>query len=67
MKLGTSFFLGVAVGVLSVIVVDRARKMIREEDVEALRERISEGLASLEGTVSGLAENLVSSLSEATE
>lgn len=49
------------------ILVDRARKMIREEDVEALKERISEGLKSLEGTVSGLAEELTSTLGEAFE
>ena len=67
MKFGSSFFLGVAVGVLAVVLVDRARKMIREEDVEALKERISDGLKSLEGTVTGLAEGLTSNLSEALD
>ena len=56
MKAGTSFLLGIAVGVLAVVVVDRARKMIREEDVDALKDRISESLRSLEGTVSGLTD-----------
>lgn len=53
-----------AVGVFAVIVVDRARKMIREEDVEDLKERISESLRSLEGKVSGLAEGLAEGFSE---
>jgi hypothetical protein len=63
-KSGTSFLLGIAVGVLAVVVIDRARKMIREEDVEELKDRISEGLRSLEGTVSGLAEELSGTFSE---
>ena len=46
------------------VVIDRARKMIREEDVEELKDRISEGLRSLEGTVSGLAEGLTETFSE---
>jgi hypothetical protein len=56
--------LGIAVGVLAVVVVDRARKMIREEDVDALKDRIAEGLKSLEGTMSGLAEGLSETFSE---
>ena len=67
MKAGTSFLIGIFVGVLAVVVVDRARKLIREEDVEALKDRISDGLRSLEGTVSGLAEGLTGALSEALE
>ena len=67
MKSGTSFLLGVVAGVLAVVVVDRARKMIREEDVDALRDRISDGLRSLEGTVSGLAEGLTETFSEALD
>jgi hypothetical protein len=63
-KSGTSFLLGIAVGVLAVVIVDRARKMIREEDVEQLKDRISESLRSLEGTVSGLAEGLTETFSE---
>jgi hypothetical protein len=63
-KPGTSFLLGIAVGVLAVVVVDRARKMIREEDVDALKDRIAEGLKSLEGTMSGLAEGLSETFSE---
>jgi hypothetical protein len=63
-KAGTSFLLGIAVGVLAVVVVDRARKMIREEDVDALKDRIAEGLKSLEGTMSGLAEGLSETFSE---
>ena len=56
--------MGIAVGVLAVVVVDRARKMIREEDVDALKDRIAEGLKSLEGTMSGLAEGLSETFSE---
>ena len=67
MKAGTSFILGVVVGVLAVVVADRARKMIREEDVDALRDRISEGLKSLEGTVSGLAEGISGTFSGALD
>jgi hypothetical protein len=59
--------LGIAVGVLAVVVIDRARKVIREEDVDALKDRISESLRSLEGTVSGLAEGLTDAFSEALE
>jgi hypothetical protein len=55
-KIGTSFLLGVVVGVLAVVAVDRARKLIQEEDVEALKDRIADSLKSLEGTVSGIAE-----------
>ena len=61
MKASHSFFIGIVVGVLAVVALDRARKMIREEDVEALKDRISESLRDLEGTVSGLAEGLTES------
>jgi hypothetical protein len=63
-KPGTSFLLGFATGILAVVLLDRARKMIREEDVDALKDRISESLKSLEGTVSGLAEGLTETFSE---
>jgi hypothetical protein len=66
-KSGTSFLLGIAVGVLAVVVLDRARKMIREEDVDALKDRISESLRSLEGTVSGLAEGLTDAFADAMD
>ena len=56
--------MGIAVGVLAVVVVDRARKMIREEDVDALKDRIADGLKSLESTVSGLAEGLSETFAE---
>jgi len=64
-KAGTSFLLGIVVGVMAVVVADRARKMFREEDVEALKDRISEGLRGLEKTVGGFTEGLTEALSEA--
>jgi hypothetical protein len=63
----TSFFLGVAVGVLAMVVVDRTRKALSEEDVEALKDRISDSLRSLEGTVSHFAEGLTETFSEALD
>jgi len=66
-KAGTSFLLGVVVGVMAVVVADRARKMFREEDVEALKDRISEGLRGLERTVGSLTEGLTESLSKVSE
>ena len=50
---------------MAVVVADRARKMFREEDVEALKDRISEGLRGLEKTVGGFTEGLTEALSEA--
>lgn len=67
MKSGTSFLLGIAVGVFAVVIIDRARKLIREEDVDALKDRISESLRSLEGTVGGLAEGLTETFSDALD
>lgn len=67
MKSGTAFLFGFAAGVLTVVAIDRARKLIREEDVDALKDKISESLRSLEGTVSGLAEGLSETFSEALD
>jgi len=52
---------------MAVVVADRARKMFREEDVEALKDRISEGLRGLERTVGSLTEGLTESLSKVSE
>ncbi len=52
---------------MAVVIADRARTMFREEDVEALRNRISDGLKSLESTVSGIAEGITGSLSDAKD
>lgn len=67
MKASHSFFLGITVGLLAVLVIDRARKSIREEDVDALKDRISDSLRSLESTVTGLAEGLTETFSEALD
>ncbi|HVT13461.1 MAG TPA: hypothetical protein VHE55_14445 [Fimbriimonadaceae bacterium] len=67
MKASHSFFLGIAVGLLTVLIVDRARKSFREEDVEALKDRISDSLQNLESTVAGLAEGLTETFSEALD
>lgn len=64
MKSGTSFLLGIAVGVIAVVLIDRARKVISEEDVDALKDRISDSLRSLESKVNGLAEGLTETFSE---
>lgn len=43
---------------LAVVLADRARRLIREEDVEALKGRISDSLSNLEGLAAGLTETL---------
>jgi len=52
---------------MAVVVADRARKMFREEDVEALKDRISEGLRGLEKTVGAFTEGLSETLAKAND
>lgn len=67
MKSGSSFLLGVAVGAAAILVLDRAMKLIGEEDIESLKNRVADNLKSLEGAVSGIAEGISDSLAEARD
>lgn len=48
--------LGVGVGALAVLLAARIREAVREEDVEELKDRISDNLKSLEDRLAHIAE-----------